>query len=399
VSTETLVAPGRRFGIVAALGVVTILTYGSSYYLLAVVAKAIVAEMGWPLAWVVGGLAVGSLTYGLVSPRTGRLIAAYGGRKTMAGGCLLLAAGLALLGLSGSLLSFFAAWIVIGLGMSASLYTAAFSTLGRIFGDKARPAISTLTLFGGFASTVCWPLTSLLMEAYGWRSACFAYAAIHLAVSIPLILFGLPMEEHQVSGETTGDVTPSDAPPTHRLAFPILAVISIGCEIISTVIAVHLITLLTERGYSLAFAVSMGMLLGPAQVGARAIEMVVGRKLHPIWTLIASVTLVTLGMVLLLVDFPLPGAALVLYGAGNGIWSIARGTLPLALFGKDRYPIVMGRLARPALIAQAAAPMITAVILSSMGVLPTLALMVAIGVMNVLLAVGLRRVSVLPPSV
>lgn len=392
-SAETLTVSGRRFGIVAALGVVTILTYGSSYYLLAVVAKAIVAEMGWPLAWVVGGLAVGSLTYGLVSPRTGRLIAAYGGRKTMAGGCLVLAAGLALLGLSGNLVSFFAAWTVIGLGMSASLYTAAFSTLGRIFGDKARPAISTLTLFGGFASTVCWPLTTLLMETYGWRSACFAYAVIHLAVSIPLIFFGLPAEEHQVSEAATSDQAPSEAPTAHRFAFLILAAVSIGCEIISTVIAVHLITLLTERGYSLAFAVSMGMLLGPAQVGARAIEMVVGRKLHPIWTLIASVTLVTAGMALLLVDFSLPGAALVLYGAGNGIWSIARGTLPLSLFGKDRYPIVMGRLARPALIAQAAAPTITAIILSSMGVWPTLAMLVVIGVVNVSLAISLFRVN------
>lgn len=388
-SSNAILSPGRRFGIVSALGAVQILTFGSSYYLLAVVAKAVSAEMGWPLAWVVGGMAVGSLTSGLISPRTGKLIAIYGGRKIMVGGCLVLAAGLALLGLSVNLVSFFVAWVVIGLGMSGSLYNAAFSALGRIFGDKARPAISTLTLFGGFASTVCWPLTTLLMETHGWRSACFAYAVIHLAVSIPLILFGLPAEEHQVSEATTGEQASSEAPIARRFAFPILAVISIGCEIISTVIAVHLITLLTERGYSLAFAVSMGMLLGPAQVGARAIEMAVGRKLHPIWTLIASVTLVTLGMVLLLVDFPLPGAALVLYGAGNGIWSIARGTLPLALFGKDRYPVVMGRLARPGLIAQAAAPTITAIILSSAGVVPTLVMLVMIGAMNVALAVTL----------
>ncbi|MFD2263511.1 MFS transporter [Lacibacterium aquatile] len=393
-TAEVVIAPSRRFGIISALGIVEILAWGSSYYLSAIIAKEVAAEMTWPIAWAVGGMAVGSLISGLVAPKVGRLIAARGGRKTVAGGSLVLAAGLALLGISVDLVSFFAAWIIIGLGMSATLYNAAFSTLGRIFGDKARPAISTLTLFGGFASTVCWPLTTLLMESYGWRSACFAYAVIHLAISLPLILFGLPAEDHQPESAkaSSGDVT-SDAPPVHRLVFPILAVISIGCDVISSVISVHLITLMTERGYSLAFAVSMGMLLGPAQVGARIIEMTVGRKLHPIWTLIASVALTSTGMVLLLVDFPLPGVALVLYGAGNGIWSIARGTLPLALFGKDRYPVVMGKLARPGLIAQAAAPTITAMILSGAGVVPTLTMLVIIGLVNVSLAVGLRRVS------
>ena len=154
------------------------------------------------------------------------------------------------------------------------------------------------------------------MEPHGWRSACFAYAAIHLVISFPLILFGLPIKEH-------------------RLTFPILAVVSIGCDVISSMTSVHLITLMTERRYSLACAVSLGMLLGPGPVEAGTIEMAVGRKLRPIWTLIASVILTAMGMVLLLVNFPLPGVALALYGAGNGIWSIARGILPLALFGNE----------------------------------------------------------------
>ncbi|MFD2262891.1 MFS transporter [Lacibacterium aquatile] len=393
-TNDTALTTGRRFGIVTALGLVTILTFGSSYYLSAIVAKDIAAEMAWPLAWVVGGMAVGSLTAGLVSPRTGKLIAVHGGRKTMAGGCFVLGLGLALLGMSVNLPSFIAAWMVIGVGMSGSLYNAAFSALGRIFGDKARPAISTVTLYGGFASTVCWPLSTLLLETYGWRSVCFTYAAIHVAISVPLILFGLPAEASApVRPQTTGETVEPEVRPVHAWAFPILAIISVGCEILAAAMAVHLISLLTERGYSLAFAVSMGMLLGPAQVGARLIEMVVGRKFHPIWTLLASVGLTASGLTLLLVDLPIPGAALIVYGAGNGIWSIARGTLPLALFGKDRYPIVMGRLARPGLLAQAAAPTIIAVILANTGAVPTLALLTVIGALNVLLAVGLAKLT------
>ncbi len=394
---EALTPPGRRFTIISALGIVEILAWGSSYYLSAIIAQHISSEMGWPTAWAVGGMAVGSLTAGLISPRIGTLITVHGGRRTMAGGCLVLASGLALLGLSVNLASFLLAWMVIGFGMSASLYNAAFSTLGRIFGDGARPAISTLTLFGGFASTVCWPFSTLLLETYGWRATCFSYALIHTLLSVPLILLALPKESPPPSvprrDTITAAIPPSPA-PRHRLTFPILAIVLVGGEITSSILSVHLITMLTERGHSLAVAVSIGMVLGPAQVGARILEMTLGARIHPIWTLIVAACLTATGLFLLCVDFSIPGAALLCYGAGNGIWSIAKGTLPLALFGPDQYPVMMGRLARPALLAQAAAPTLGAVVLANAGVTSALAMMVCIAVTGLSLALVLKRISV-----
>ena len=166
---------------VAALGIVQILAWGSSYYLLAVLAGPIARDTGWPYAWVIGGVSLGLLVAGLASVRVGRAIEEYGGRRVLAAGAVLLAAGLALMAAAPSVPVYLAAWLVLGLGMGAGLYDAAFSTLGRLYGAGARGAITALTLWGGFASTVCWPLSAWLVEGVGWRGACLAYAGLHLA--------------------------------------------------------------------------------------------------------------------------------------------------------------------------------------------------------------------------
>lgn len=180
----TLVSGARpRWAVVSSVGVAQILAWGSSYYLTAVLAGPVTADTGWPLSWVVGGLSIGLLVSGLVSPRVGHLIERRGGRPVLAGSACLLAVGLLALGLAPTLPFFVAAWIVIGFGMGAGLYDPAFSTLGRLYGENARSAITHLTLFGGFASTVCWPLSAFLVEHVGWRSTCLTYAAIHVVVT------------------------------------------------------------------------------------------------------------------------------------------------------------------------------------------------------------------------
>ena len=150
----------RRWPVISALGVVQILAWGSSFYLPAVLAGPIAENTGWPLAWVVGGLSVGLLVAAFVSPRVGLAINRYGGRPVLALAALLLAAGLAALGFAPTLPVYLAGWLLIGLGMGCGLYDPAFATLGRLYGAEARPAITTLTLWGGFASTVCWPLSA-----------------------------------------------------------------------------------------------------------------------------------------------------------------------------------------------------------------------------------------------
>ncbi len=172
----------RRPIVVAVLGCMQILAWGSTFYLLPVLARPIVDDTGWPYDRVMAGLALGLFAAGLVSPRTGRLIARHGGRRVLAGGAVLVALGLVIVGSADRLPIYLAGWLVLGAGMGASLYDAAFATLGALYGTAARGPIAAVTLYGGFASTVCWPFSAWLVGATGWRGACLAYAAIHVAL-------------------------------------------------------------------------------------------------------------------------------------------------------------------------------------------------------------------------
>lgn len=162
--------------VITALGIAQILAWGTSFYFPAVFAEPIVAETGWSLGIVVGGRSIGLLTAGLISPQVGRAIDVSGGRPVLLASSLFYAAGLALVGFSPALPIYLAGWVLIGIGMGSGLYDAVFATLGRMDGSEARGPITNLTLFGGFASTVCWPLSAFMIEQFGWRSACFIYA-------------------------------------------------------------------------------------------------------------------------------------------------------------------------------------------------------------------------------
>lgn len=377
--------PSARL-VVPALGITQILAWGSSFYLPAVLAKPIAEDTGWPLAWVIGGLSLGLLIAGLISPLVGRRIHDFGGRPVLIASALLLAAGFTVLALAPNLPVFIAGWAVMGVGMGAGLYDAAFSTLGRIYGLAARQHITTLTLFGGLASTACWPLSAFFLSELGWRGTCGAYAGIQILVALPMYLIALKGPVPPLPAEPTPNKsTPSAHGGTtpHRALFLLLA----GCitisSMLSTVISVHLLTLLQSRGLTLATAVALGTLVGPSQVGARFIEILVSRYHHPIWTKIASVSLVAIGLLLLWMDIPFIPICLVFYGAGIGLESIARATLPLSLFGAADYAPIMGRLARPSLIAQAATPSIGALLIQGLGTEGMLGTVTLVALLNV----------------
>jgi len=380
--------PDRRV-IVTALGVTQILAWGSTFYLLGVLANPIVRDTGWSYAFVMGGVSAGLFVAGLVSPRVGRTIGARGGRPVLATSALLLALGLVLVGIAPTIPVYLGGWIVVGAGMGAGLYDAAFSTLGSIYGKDARKPITWVTLFGGLASTVCWPLSALLVEQLGWRGACFVYAAIQLGFSLPIHLFVLPPQPDEASATTTDKAAASLA-RDERLVFGILAIVLTLGAVILSMVGMHLLVLLQARGVTLAAAVAFGAIVGPSQVGARVVEMLAGSRYHPIWTMIASTVLVAVGTWLLYLDVPIYAAAIVLYGAGNGIGSIARGTLPLALFGAQRYPVLMGRLALPLLIAMSIAPLIGALIFNAAGADGTLGLLASLAGLNVVLVCALK---------
>ena len=382
----------RLRAIIPVLGVTQILAWGSSYYLLAVLAKPIAGDTGWPLAWVVGGLSLGLLVAGIVSPRVGDGIQHVGGRLVLAASAVFLALGLIGLALSPNLPVYIGAWLVLGIGMGAGLYDAAFATLGRLYGQRARRAIATLTLFGGFASTICWPLSAMLVSEFGWRNACLIYAAIHLAVLLPLYVYALPKEAkretpiaaHAALQSRGADLT-RPVPAGSKLLFALIALVITISSMISALLSVHLLTILQARDIALAAAVALGAIVGPAQVGARAIEMMLSRFHHPIWTKLASTIFVATGVGLLWAELPIVAAALVFYGAGIGIESIARGTLPLAVFGERHYPIIMGRIAMPSLIGQAASPSVGAVLIDGLGANGALAALFVVAIANVLL--------------
>lgn len=388
--------------VVAGLGIGQILAWGSTYYLPAVLAPTIAADLGLPLAPIVGGLTVGLVAASLVSPRVGRAIEATGGQTVLAFASLTMAAGLGALAFAQGLVTYLAAWLVIGIGMGAGLYDAAFSTLGRLYGREARAAITNLTLFGGFASTVCWPLSAFLVETLGWRGTCLAYAAIHVCVTTPIHLRLVPRlpppppPEPSHAGRAAGaDAAAPSVGPAHPLLPLALAIgLTIGA-IASATLSVHIIALLQERGTSLAVAVALAALIGPAQVGARVIEAVIGRRLHPIHTAAASTLLTLAGIVVLALGLPLLALGLVLYGAGVGIRSMVRGTLPLALFGQHGYAALMGRLALPQLLVGALAPLGAAFVIDWAGADVLLAILVALCLLDLafvaLIAALMRR--------
>jgi MFS family permease len=386
------VQPHRRL-VVPALGITQILAWGSTFYLLAVLAAPIVKDTGWSYDWVVAGLSLGLAVAGLVSPRVGRAIKVSGGRPVLASGAAIIAFGLLLIGSAQNLAWYLGGWLVVGAGMGAGLYDAAFSTLGTIYGKDSRNPISQVTLFGGFASTVCWPLSSLLVEHLGWRGACFIYAAIQAGSSLPAYLMVLPRTA-PAAAATRAKGSPQTAMSLARNEVPSFVVLAAIVTIAAAILAMmgtHLLVLLQAKGMTLSTAVTLGMLIGPSAVGARVIETTLGRHYHPIWTMTASALLTAAGAMLLLGYFPFAALAIILYASGNGIGSIARGTLPLALFGAARYPVLMGRLALPLLIAMSIAPYVGALALETGGPNSTIAIIGALAVTNVLLIALLWR--------
>lgn len=379
-----------RTKVVSALGVVQIFAWGSSYYLLAPLAGAVAAETGWSHAMISAGASAALLVSGLAAPKVGRRIGHGGGRTTLSVAMALIATGLILLSLSYTPWAYLAAWSILGLGMAAGLYDAAFSLLGAAYGRDARSAITQLTLWGGFASTVCWPLSAWLVETVGWRSTCLAYAAIHIFGTLPLCWWALPRLPATPAAPSH---TPCQPPPRPGLLgldtrFLCMVVAGVALTALATVWSIHMVGILTAGGYTTAAAITLGTLIGPSQVGARVIEMMGGGRHHPIWTMLAATTLVFLGFVGLKLDLP-AAAALVAYGAGNGLWSIARGALPLAIFGAERYPALMGSLARPMLLAGAASPMIGALLIDRLGEDTTMTLLAATAALPLAMALVL----------
>jgi MFS family permease len=365
---EFIIGPWRA---VPVLGVTQILSWGTIFYTPVLIVPLIAAERGWSIAVAMGGFSFGLLIAGLSAPYVGRSIDHYGGHVVMTIGSLIGALGLVLIVHAANPVTYYAVWVVLGVSMAANLYDSAFATLGRIFGAAARRPITALTLAGGFASTVSWPTTHFLLERTDWRETYLVYAALLALVSAPLHAFLLPRHRAEIAAPAVGaTAAPAATLPPGGLAFMLVATAFTAYAFVPSGLAAHLLAIFTRSGIDAATVVWIGALFGPAQVGARLIEFAFARNLHPLWVVRFALTLLLCAFVMLaLFGFSVPAAAAfaLMFGGANGLVTITRGAVPLALFGASGYGRLIGRLAGPFLLMQSAAPLVMAFVVERAG--------------------------------
>jgi hypothetical protein len=357
---DVVVGPWRA---VLVLGVTQIVAWGAIYYTPVLMVPLISAARGWTVSFCMGGFSLGLLIAGLLAPKVGGMIDQWGGHRVMPVGSLIGAAGLVGLASATHPFAYLAAWIVLGVAMAASLYDAAFASLGRIFGAAGRRPITALTLAGAFASTVSWPTTHVLNGRIGWQATYLIYAALLALLAAPLHAFALP--RHRAAPDVPATQTASVSPPlpARGLMFTLVIAGFASYAFVPSGLLAHLLAMFDRMGLAPATAVAIGALFGPCQMTARLCEFVFARNVHPL--IMARFAIGTL-----VVAFAMLGAFglstlvatafVIMMGLSNGLITIARGAVPLALFGAAGYGRMIGRIARPALVIQATAPLVIA---------------------------------------
>ncbi|HET9903711.1 MAG TPA: MFS transporter [Xanthobacteraceae bacterium] len=356
-----LLGPWRA---VLVLSLTQIVAWGAIYYTPVLMVPLIAADHGWSLSLTMSGLSVGILVAGLVSPRMGALVDRYGGHRVMPVGSLLGALGLFAITHATHPAAYFAVWAVLGVAMAGSLYDPAFASLGRIFGAAARRPITALTLAGAFASTVSWPVTRILVDTFGWRATYLAYAAVLAGIAAPLHAFLLPRT--RAAAETPA---PAGAPalppklPAQGRAFLLVVTAFAVYAFVPSGLLANLLAMFARLGLDPATAVAIGALFGPCQMAARLCELLFARNVHPLdiaRLAVGCLVLAFAGLAALGLSPVVAAAFVMLLGLCNGLMTLARGTVPLALFGAAGYGRLIGRIAGPALVVQSAAPVVVA---------------------------------------
>jgi len=380
---------------VPVLGVTQILSWGTIFYTPVLIVPLIATERGWSISFAMGGFSVGLLVAGLVAPYVGRSIDHFGGHVVMTIGSLIGGLGLALIVFAGHPIVYYVVWMVLGVAMAANLYDAAFATLGRIFGAGARRPITALTLAGGFASTVSWPATQFLIDRVSWGGTYLIYAALLTCVAAPLHAVALPRSrfEAAVPAQSARE-EPGKVLPPHGLPFILVASAFAAYAFVPSGLSAHLLAIFERTGIDAGTVVWIGALFGPAQVGARLVEFAFGRNLHPLWLVRFALSALLCAFVMLAVfgiSIGTAAAFALMFGGANGLVTITRGAVPLALFGASGYGRLMGRLAGPFLLVQSAAPLVMAFTIEHTSDPAALALAAGFASIALICFVALRR--------
>jgi predicted MFS family arabinose efflux permease len=350
--------PSRTFVVVGTLGTTQTISWASTYYLPAILAVAIANDLHFPSVWVFGAFTAALLVMGATGPIVGSEIDRRGGRTLLALSNVVIAIGLTLLALSQDFVLLAAGWLVLGIGMAMGLYDAAFAALAGIYGRAARGPITGITLIAGFASTIGWPISAAIEAAYGWRTVCLIWALVQLLICLPLNWLLLPASRahHDVPQAAPSQAETPTGGGTKRTLWLLALMFSVA-GFVTGAMATHLPRLLQEMGASTTAAIAAAALIGPAQVASRLIEFGLFQNLHPLVSASMAVMLHPIGAAfLMVVGAPAVAIFTTLHGAGNGLLTIARGTLPLALFGTTAYGLRQGLLGAPSRLTQATSP-------------------------------------------
>jgi MFS family permease len=359
---------------VNALGLTQITAWGTSYYCLGVLAKPIVAETGWAVGTVFLGFSIALLVMGFISTSVGRLIDRIGARRVMSIGTVVISGGLLALSRVHDEIAYFAVWAVLGVGMRCALYDAAFAALVQVVPSRGRRAISYLTLYGAYASTIFWVIGHYLNQAYGWRETLVIFAAINLAICLPLNWIGLSRREPEAAAETAAATASPDGPALEgrlrTVGIALFALIMSLNGFVFGVVSLQLVPLLESAGLAAAAAVWVASLKGHGQFAGRLVEIFFGRNLKAMTVARIAIGILPVALVLLMVA---QGSLMVLVvftlvlGASQGVVTIVRGALPLALFGAKGYGAVLGLIATPILFVNAFSPTVFAFIVDRIG--------------------------------
>jgi MFS family permease len=373
----------KHWGVISALGIAQIISWGSLYYAFSFLIEPLQAASGAGKSTVVGAFSLGLLIAGLLSVPVGAIIDRAGGRSVMTAGSLAAAALLTLLSLTDSVELMYLAWIGLGAAMAATLYDPAFAILTAMFQTNYRRAIAALTLFGGFASTVFWPLTEFLIAQMGWRDALLVLASFNLLICAPLHWWVVPARARVSTQSSSQAGTGRFKAALGTPAFYLLTLSFIGNTLVFSAVSVHLMLMLQDKGLTSAQAALVGAMVGPMQVAGRILEITAGARLAARTIGIIAMGLLPLSLAVLFAaetNTWMLLAFATLYGAGNGVMTIVRGAIAAEVFGREAYGAINGAMAAPVIVAKAAGPLVAALALTALGSYDrTLLLLIVVG--------------------
>lgn len=353
-------------GFAVFIGLTQIYAWASTYFLPSTLVKPVSEELGMSSITAIGGFSLALLSGGLIAPAIGRWIERSGGRKPLTFGSILVSAGLLTLAASQGVVVWYLGWLILGTGMALTLFNAVFSTMGQMFGHRAKQLIVQVTLLSGLASFF-WPLTTHLLETQGWRTLLVIYAIPHLVLMAPLYWFLVPNAHEGTTQESEGP--PSAVQEKGIALLYLLGGFAVLRTLVGSAVSVHVLGVFHSLGLTVERAAWVAALMGPAQIASRLIEFFFGHRISPIRSAIfwsAVLPLALLALLLAGASATLPFA--IAFGMSNGMATISLSVLLMTYFDIKKYPTLMGKIARPTMIVQAAAPLLAASALDSMTV-------------------------------